>query len=253
MYLAVCIACPARKLFQNSVVAHVRELMEIDVARLLLHVFEVNAPLVDADWCSRFHSCRCDSPSGDAFREMMNGRFCASSTFHHLSSHVHQSVEESAGSNDDALGIEFCTPDGAHADCLSVCYEQLVGLVLPDVEVVGMVEDGSPFPDELATVALSTRTPYGRSLSYIKHTELDSRLVGDDTHLSAQCINLSHNLSLGNTAYGRIATHLTNLVHVHRYQAGVGAHVCRGSCCLASGVPSTDNEYVIIEVHNLCF
>ena len=116
-----------------------------------------------------------------------------------------------------------------------------------------MVENGSPFPDELATVALSTRTPYGRSLSYIKHTELDSRLVGDDTHLSAQCINLSHNLSLGNTAYGRIATHLTNLVHVHRYQAGLGSHVRRGSSSLASSVATTDNENVIIESHNLYF
>ena len=94
-----------------------------------------------------------------------------------------------------------------------------------------------------------------KGLSFVvdMDSSIPSRLVGDDTHLSAQCINLSHNLSLGNTAYGRIATHLTNLVHVHRYQAGLGSHVCGGSCSLASGVTTTDNENVIIESHNLYF
>src|SRR5574344_19874 len=143
--------------------------MEVAVARLLFHIFKVNAALVDADRCSRFHSCSRDSPSGDTFCKMMNGRFCASATFYHLSAHVHQSVEESAGSNDDALAVELSAPDGAHTDGFSVGNEQLVGLVLPDVEVVGVVEYGSPLPDEFTTVALSTRTPYGRSLADVQH------------------------------------------------------------------------------------
>ena len=225
--------------------------MEVDVARLLLHVFKVNAPLVDAHRRSGFHSCRRDSPSGDALGEVVHGRFCASSAFYHLSSHVHQSVQESAGSDDDALGVELGSPDGAHADGLAVGNEQFVGLVLPDVEMVGVVEDGSPFPYKLAAVALSTWTPYGRTLSDVEHSNLDGGLVGHDTHLSAQRVNLSYDLSFCNTSDGRIATHLTNLVHVHRYQTGVGAHVCSGCSSLASGVSSTDNEYVILENHNL--
>ena len=117
--------------------------------------------------------------------------------------------------------------------------------------MVGMVEDGSPFPDKLASVALSTWTPYGRTLTDVEHSKLYGGFVGHDTHLSAQCVNLSYNLSLCNSSDGRIATHLTNLVHVHRYQTGVGTHVCSGCSSLASGVSSTYNDYVIIEVHNL--
>ena len=181
----------------------------------------------------------------------VHGRFGASSAFHHLSAHVHQTVEEGSRSDDDALCIELGTPDGAHADGLAVSHEELVGLVLPDVEVVGVVEDGSPFPDKLATVALCARTPYGGTLSDVQHSELDGSLVGHDTHLSAERINLSYDLTLGDSADGRVATHLANLVHVHCYQASLGTHVGGGRSSLASGVPAADNKYVIIESHNL--
>jgi len=164
---------------------------------------------------------------------------------------VHQAVEESACGDDDALGIELCAPDGAYADSLAIVHEQFVGLVLPDVEVVGVIEDGSPLPDKLSTVALGTGTPYSRTLADVEHSELDGSLVGYDAHLATERIDLSYDLPLGDAADSRVATHLANLVHVHRYQAGLGTHVGRGCGSLASGVTATDNEYVIIESHKM--
>ena len=85
--------------------AHIRELVEVAVSRLLLHVLEMDAAFVDANRRACLHSGRSDAPSGDAFSKVVYGRFSASSTFHHLSAHVHQTIEEGAGGDDDALGI----------------------------------------------------------------------------------------------------------------------------------------------------
>lgn len=56
MHFAICEARPAGELFQGSVLAHIRELMEIFISRLFLHVFEVYAALVYANRRARFHS-----------------------------------------------------------------------------------------------------------------------------------------------------------------------------------------------------
>ena len=100
--------------------SHVRELVEIAVARLFFHIFEMNTSLVNSDRSSGFHSGCSDTPSGDALRKVVYGRFGASSAFYHFSSYMHQAVQESACSNDDALGMELSTPDGTYTYCFSV-------------------------------------------------------------------------------------------------------------------------------------
>ena len=103
--------------------------------------------------------------------------------------------------------------------------------------------------EELAPYNLKGMKAFTRTLSDVEHSELDGGFIRYDTHLAAQSIDFAHNLSLGNTSDGGVATHLTNLVHIHRYQTGFGTHVCRGCSSLASGMSSTDNEHVIIEFH----
>ena len=105
----------------------------------------MNTSLVYSDRSTGFHSGCSDTPSGDALRKVVYGGFGASSAFNHLSSYMHQTVEECSSGDDDALGIEFGSPDGFYADGFSVSYEQFVSLVLPDVEVVGMVRSHRKF------------------------------------------------------------------------------------------------------------
>ena len=138
------------------------------------------ATLIDADWCTSLHACRTDAVTSNTFCQVRNGRFCNTSARYHPSSDVHQSVEEGTGSDDDGLGTKFTAPDGAHAkDALSdgrtighCFYQQLVGLVLPDVEIRRFIEYGAPFPNELSSVALGTRAPDGRTFRTIQHSEL---------------------------------------------------------------------------------
>ena len=182
---------------------------------------------------------------------MGDGRFCDASSRHHLASDVHQSVEEGAGGDHHALRPDLRAPDGCDAHGLALFDDELVGLVLPDVQMVGFIEHTAPFPDEFSTVALCTRAPHGRSFASVEHAELDGGGIGNEPHLSAQGIYLAHNLSFGNAANGRIARHLGNLVHVHGHQTGAGPHVSRGRSRLASGVSTANHYYIVVQCHSL--
>ena len=78
-----------------------------------------------------------------------------------------------------------------------------------------------------------------------QHSESYGCGVGDHGGMSAKCINLPNDLSFGNAANGRVATHLCNLVHIHGHETCFRAHIggCRG--CLATGMPTAYNYHII--------
>ena len=199
--------------------------------------------------------------SSDAFSEMGYGRFSNSSAWHHLASDMHQSVQESARSDDDAFGIELSSPNGAHADGTndriartSICrifYQEFVCLILPDIQILCLIQMPAPLPDKLPSVALGPRTPHSWTFANVQHTELYRGGVSHQSHLAAEGINLAHNLPLGDTADGRIARHLRNLVHVHRHEAGFGTHIGTGAGCFAPRMTTSDDQNIIVEFHSL--
>ena len=110
-----------------------------------------------------------------------------------------------------------------------------------DVKIGSFIEFTSPFPYEFTTIALGSWTPHGRTFRTIEHTKLDGCGISDQSHLSSHGINLTHNLSFGNTTDGRIARHLCNLVHVHGYQTGLCAHVGSSASRFTTGVSSSND------------
>ena len=208
-------------------------------------------------------------PWGDALGEKECCRLGDTSAGHLLPAYVHQSVEECSGCYHHTLCPQLGTPDGAHA-----CHVPLVGgcpgiaglhirvgehccgllfvdyqlhhLVLPDVQVVGIVEHGAPFPDEFLPVALSPWRPYGRPFRAVQHPELYRRGIRYEPHLSSQCVYLSDNLAFSYSADSRIARHLGYFVHVHRHQTGLCAYPgsCRSS--LAACVAATDDNDIVV-------
>ena len=157
------VAFPTRQLFQATRLSHVTKLMVVVLALLNGHVLKVYASLVYAHGCSRLHPSHLNAILGNALGKMENGRFGNPSPNHLLPSDVHQTIEKCSCGYHDALSSQFSTPDSLHANRLAILYEQLVGLVLPDVQVVGIVECCSPLPDKLTPVALSAWRPNGRS------------------------------------------------------------------------------------------
>ncbi len=227
---------------------HERKLVEVGVSGLFGGVFEVDCPLVETHRRARFHSSRSNAPARDALGEVIGGRFGAPAPRYLMVADVHQSVKEGAGGNDDGLGAEGHPPDGGDAYGLAMLHDELVGLVLPDVEVGRMVERATPLPDKLAAVTLCAGRPDGRSLAFVEHAKLYGSAVGDHAHLTAHGVDLAYNLAFSDAADGRVAAHLRNLVHVHRNEASLGPNVGRRRCCLAACMTTADDDDVVIEI-----
>ena len=261
MHGSIGITGPTGELGQSSGGSHIRELVEVVFSLLYLQVFEMYRPLVYTHGCTCLHTRRSDTVSRDTFSKMLYGWFGNPSACHHLPSDMHQSVEERSGCNHNSPRTQLHAPYRLHTNnplCVlrlssnsRLLHQQLFCLVLPDIEVGGLIQSSAPFPDKLTTVALGTGTPHGRSLASVQHTELDGCGIRHQTHLSTQGVYLADNLSFRNTAHGWVARHLCYLVHVHGDQTGLCSHVGCSTGCLAAGMATTDYQYVVVQNHCL--
>jgi hypothetical protein len=162
---------------------------------------------------------------------------------------MEQTVEEGTCGDYDTFGMEGDAPYRVYTDDFVVLYKQFVNGVLPNVEIGDVVKYLAPSPDKLLAVALGTGTPHGGTLRAIEHAELNGRAVSDDSRVSTECVNLSHYLPFGNTTDGGVATHLPNLVHVHRDEASLRTHIGRCCCRFASRVSGTNHNDVVEKFH----
>ena len=112
-----------------------------------------------------------------------------------------------------------------------------------------MTKHFDPFFYESLSVTLATGTPHSRTFALVEQSELNSASVGDDTHLSAEGVYLTHDLTFGYTTNGRIATHLCNLVHVHRDEQCLTTHTGSRTGCLASCVTGSNYYDVVFKIH----
>ncbi len=223
--------------------------MEVRFTILNLQILKMNRASVNPYRSSCFHPFRMNTMSSNAFGKSGNGRFRYSSSWKLMPSDVHQSVKKRSSCNYNTPGIESNAPYSANSSSRAVLHEQFLSLVLPDIEIVGIVEHSAPLPYKFPAVALRPRAPYRRSFRTVKHTELNSRGISNASHLSAEGVNLSHNLSFCDTTHGRVAAHLSDFVHIHGYKTGLCAHVGRCHSSLATGVSTAYNQYVIFKIH----
>ena len=247
--LLVGITGPTRQLLQCAERSHITELMKSLFAGLLLCVFEVYTSSVDAYGCARLHTPYAYAVAGYALAEVQDSRLGASATRHLMLADVHESVEECACRHHHRAGMECYSPDGGNSHSHTVFDDECVCLVLPDIQIVGVVKYFAPFPDELSPVALRPWRPNGWAFSLIEHSELYGSGVGDDSGLTAESINLPDYLSFSYATDGRVTAHLSNLVHVHSNQARPSAHP--GSCGsgFAACVSASDYYHIIIKFH----
>ena len=175
---------------------------------------------------------------------------------------MHQAVQECASSDDDTFGIKFCPPDSTHANGtndwiarIRICrifYQEFICLILPDIQILRFIEMSAPLPNEFPSIALSSWTPHSRTLAYVQHTELYGGGISHQTHLTSKRINLTYNLTFGDTTNSWVARHLRNLIHVHRHQTGLSTHIGRSAGCLTTCMTTSDNDDIILQNHNQC-
>ena len=223
--------------------------MVVVFSLLYFHFLEMYASSVDAYRCPGFHPPVVYAVAGDGFGQMVRCRFGHTASGQLRVSDVHQAVQERAGRQDDAACpdryVEICL----HASHFSVLYEEFLHLVLPDMQIGCIFQDFPPCPDEFSTVALGAGAPHSRAFRTVEHTELYGGAVGHDTHVAAQSVYFPDDLSFGNASHGRIATHLSNLVHVHGDKAGLRSHVGRGCCRFAACMAAAYHYHIVVELH----
>ncbi len=247
MCLGIRVGSPARQLRQRATLAYERETVKVVLARLQLHLVEVNRPLIYAHGGTRLHSLRLNAQFVDAFGEESSGRFGAASTAHLFATNMHQAAEEGARGDNHGACRKGGSPQGAHSAHAVAFGEDFYRLVLPDVQVVGVFEAVPPLRDETGAVTLGARTPHGRTFRAVEHTELDGGGVCHLAHLSAQRVDFADNLSLGNATHCGVAAHLGYFVHVHRQEARLCPHARRCTGCLAARMPRAHYKNVVVK------
>ena len=144
----------------------------------------------------------------------MGGRLRDSSTAKLYTTDVHESVEERTRSEHNSLAVECNAKLSCNSLYFTIFYNKTIDRVLPNPEVWSVLERRAPLRYKPDAVGLGARTPHCRTLAAIEHPELDGSAVGNNSHLTAKRIYFSDNLTLSNTANGRIATHLGYLIHI---------------------------------------
>ncbi len=157
----------------------------------------------------------------DGFGQSVGCGFCHASACQLGASDVHETIQEGTGGEDDAFGSEGDVEQGGEPGYFAVFDDKFTHGVLPDMQVGGVLQYFAPCPDELVAVTLRTRAPHGGAFGAVEYAELDGGLVSHQSHVSAQGVYFSNDLSFGNAAYGGITAHLPDFVHVHRDKAGL--------------------------------
>ena len=83
----------------------------------------------------------------------------------------------------------------------------------------------------------------------IEQLELDAGRIDSDAHQTAQCIDLSNQVSLRRSADRRIARHMRDSVGRERAQADVHAQSCRCKCRFTTRVARADHDDIEAVTH----
>ncbi len=80
----------------------------------------------------------------------------------------------------------------------------------------------------------------------IEKAKLNAGTVCNFSHDAAESINFPHQMPLGDASNGGVARHLRDHPLVEREQSCLGPHPCRCHGCFAAGVPTSNNDDVVV-------
>src|ERR1700730_1370476 len=98
-------------------------------------------------------------------------------------------------------------------------------------------------------VGLGTRSAHGGAFGAVQDSELDSGVVGNVCHKSVEGIDLAHEMAFAEPAYCGIAGHGSDGGEGKGDEGGLGAEPRRGGGGLASGVASSNHDYIHVSRH----
>src|ERR1019366_5930499 len=95
-------------------------------------------------------------------------------------------------------------------------------------------------------VCLRATRANGGSLARVEEAKLDSRLVGRQSHLAAERVDLADQMALADAADRGVAGHLADMIEVQREHQGARTHPGRGERGFDTGVAGADDDDVVV-------
>ena len=96
------------------------------------------------------------------------------------------------------------------------------------------------------TIHLRARPLHGGTFLPVEQAELYPCTVGYAAHQAIQRIDFSHQMTFAQPANGGIAGQGSNVLFSHRHQGSFSAQTAGGSRSFKTGMPSTDNDDLIL-------
>src|ERR1019366_6359265 len=157
-----------------------------------------------------------------------------------------EALEERAGREDDGPRFEDLADlrlDAAHR---AIRDEQALDARLPDLQIGGSLEHALAARAIGGLVCLRATSANRGSLARVEEAELDSSLVGCQSHLAAERVDLADQMALADGADRGVAEQLDAIIANKREHQGARTHPGRGERGLDTGVAGADDDDVVV-------
>ncbi|CFV97220.1 Uncharacterised protein [Bordetella pertussis] len=216
----------------------------IKIAGLLFQHTVVDAASVDARRRASFQAALRKLQLLEPLAQGIGGRIPCPPSGIVLQPHVNQTVEEGPSRQHHGTGTK-AQPDlrnGAHH--LVALHHQIVHRLLEQPEVGLVLELCTYGVSVQHPVGLGTRGTYRWPLGAVENTELDTCLVGGDSHRAAQRIDFLDQMTLAYPPDGGIAGHLAQGLDIVGKQQCLCAGAGCSQGCLRTGVTATNDDHI---------
>ena len=218
-----------------------RERLDLLVARLQLHVREVDRARVHARRCAGLEAAHPQPQRLTAFGQRARGRQPVGAGIAQHVTHDRAPAQIRArGEHCRAAAVDgaVCRHDGADMPVLRLDGDDLC---LLDAQVRLQLERVLHHGLIFAPVGLRAQRVHRRTFAAVEHPVLDAGLIGRTRHLAAERVELAHKMSLARAADGGVAGHIADGIHIDGKADGVQPQPGGGQRGLNARVPRTDD------------
>ena len=118
---------------------------------------------------------------------------------------MNQTIQESSIGQHNRFRSYLQSKRSTDSFYFSIFNNQTFDHFLVEIKIWSPFQHHSPLLSKTHAVTLNTGRPHRRTLRFVQHLELDCSSVRNNSRVSTQCINLTHNLSFCNSAHRWVA------------------------------------------------
>ena len=212
---------------------------------LHLQVGEINGIAVDTGRGTRLEAAGGDTQFQQAVGEGGGGKHTVGAAVIGHVAHENAPTQEGTRGENHRLGGILRLQMGGQQEGAVLSPLDGGDLRLPQMKVGRFLQHRLHIGGIVAAVDLSAEGMHRRAFAAVEHTALQEGGVRRLSHLAAESVDLTHQVTLSGAADGGIAGHIAHPVHINGKYDGVAPQSGGGKSCLDAGVTGADDRHVI--------